>query len=570
MQFPIGCHDFGKIIKKGYTFVDKTLFIKAILQDSSEVILITRPRRFGKTLNMSLLHYFFAESVDGYLTKGMFDPFQIATETTCMAHQGQYPVISLSFKDIKAECYENFYQKFCQILSELYLQHKVVLSSPKLEEIEKQDFRAVMNKQADETTLEFALKQLTRYLYRYYGIKPIVLIDEYDTPLQSAYYHQYYEPVLNLIRGFLSAGLKDNSALEKGVLTGILRVAKEGMFSGLNNIAVYSLLHPRYSEYFGFTEAEVQPLLHQAGLADAAADVRAWYNGYQIGTSRVYNPWSIINYLHNQGAYAAYWLHSSDNLWLQRLVMQASLKIKTHLQALMQGKAIHVMIPDNFVFAQLGHDDATLWSFLIMSGYLTVSKLQRPQLNQLDCQLEIPNREIQEVYVDMIQAWLSPTQNGAWFTGVMEHLLQGQITLWAQDMQQMILQIASFHDLGLQPEAFYHGFLLGCLAYLHQTNYGSVLSNRESGHGRYDIALVPHDPAELAIILELKQVNTSSAAKRQFQLLAAARNALTQIDIQCYDAALRQVGIQRICKIGVAFSGKHLEIQHEIEHHSVA
>ncbi len=359
--FPIDYDNFREIREKGYVFVDKSLFINDILQESSKVILITRPRRFGKTLNMSMLQHFFASEVQGQATQGLFAGLKITQNPEAMQHQGQYPVINISFKDMKFRTFGQCYEKLTKLMSELYTQHSHLLTCSQMKMIEKQDFEHIMNCQASEVSLKSALRQLTRYLHTYYQVKPIVLIDEYDTPMLSAYLHHYYEEAIDLIRGLLSEALKGNDDLEKAVLTGILRVAKEGMFSGLNNIIIYSILNTRYSEYFGFTQSEVDGLLEITSLSAAQAAVKMWYNGYQIGENRIYNPWSIIYYLAEQGVCRAYWLNTSDNLWMQDLLIRSSLAMKIGLEQLLQGQAIEVKLPDQFVFADLERDDATLW-----------------------------------------------------------------------------------------------------------------------------------------------------------------------------------------------------------------
>ncbi len=569
---PMGCDDFRKVRKSEYVFVDKSLLIKAILQDPSEVLLITRPRRFGKSLNMSMLQYFFASQVDNQPTDRLFDSLKIADEPECMKHQGQYPVIYITLKDVKGDTYEQFFYQLSIALSDTYRQHKALLDHPALSYADKQRFDAVLERQADTNTLQSALQDLMRYLRDSYGQEVMVLMDEYDTPLQSAYFNQYYNHVIGFMRGFLGSSLKGNKSLKKAVLTGILRVAKEGMFSGLNNVAVYSMLDPEYSEYFGFTELEVQNLLSQAGLSNREEEVKRWYNGYQIGHIQIYNPWSMINYLHYKGRCAAYWLHSSDNQWLHELLIRSGLPIKIGLEQLLQGQAIQVKVAHQFVFADLEREEATLWSLLVMGGYLTVTHSNEVAGNmtvdaatQL-CSLVIPNYEVRATYSQPIRRWLTKDQSAEWYDTFIAYLLNGNIEAWAKQLEEIILQIVSYHDPEKYPEAFYHGLLLGIIVSLHQTGY-VIKSNRESGQGRYDIAIIPQDASKLGIVLELKQKDLFKVKPSKIKplLVNAAATAFAQMQLNRYDTELRQAGISKICQIAIAFCGKQFQLQHTIK-----
>ncbi len=311
MRLPIGYSDFKKIVEEKFDFVDKSLFIKEFIEEDAEVMLVTRPRRFGKTLNMSMLYYFFAKQIEEP-TKNLFDSLKIAEHSQYMAHQGKYPVIFISFKDIKESSYEMMYSRFCKLISDLYSDHRYILDN-QLYEDKKTIYNSILNQQASPTNIIDSLKDLTEYLFKYHKQKPIVLIDEYDTPIQSGYEYGYYNEVVNLFRNFLSSALKDNPYLSKSVLTGILRISRESLFSGLNNLKVYSFLHPKYGEYFGFTEDEVFRLLSKAKLENQANEIKNWYNGYQIGDHVLYNPWSIVNCVQEKGALKPYWVNTSNN-----------------------------------------------------------------------------------------------------------------------------------------------------------------------------------------------------------------------------------------------------------------
>ena len=564
LRLPIGCDDFGKLIDNQWFFVDKSLFIREVIQDTAEVILITRPRRFGKTLNLSLLRYFFAEEVRGRKTAGLFDQLQIAQFPECMSQQGQYPVISLTFKDLKYQTYHECYQGLCQLLKQTYKLYIDLMSHKKFIPMDQQEFIAVLEGKASKIEIQFALVNLTRYLYQCYGREPIVLIDEYDTAIQAGYQYGYYKEAVELLRGILSPALKNNEYLKKAVLTGVVRIAKEGMFSGLNNVEVYSLFHQPYSEYFGFTEAEVQGLLLQSGLGDKAGEVRHWYNGYQIGTMRVYNPWSITHYLKYHGRCDCYWLNTSDNSLLKELLLTASVGIKAQFQSLFQGERIQVIITDNFIFPELKEVEETLWALFVMAGYLTPISEIRNEQGLSRYTLDIPNREIRVMYAQFICEWLAKGKNKVWYQTFIDQLLTGNVEAFAIGMQHIILQIASVHDLGQQPEAFYHGLMLGLILYLEPPQY-RVVSNRESGYGRYDIAIIPQDTRELGIILELKSLAQQPRVSKA-TLAEAAKEAVKQIHERAYMTELTGLGFQRICKIGLAFRGKELHIDYEIEY----
>ncbi len=358
MKLPIGISDFKKIIEGNYYFFDKSLFIKEILDDT-EILLITRPRRFGKTLNMSMLRHFFAKEIWGEATDpSLFDGLNI---TRCSAeylqHQGHYPVIFLTLKDVKDNNFDNFYTSFCQVISELYSEHRYLLESDSLYSEDKDVYRSILDQQASFANMQVALKNLTRYLYLHHNVHPLVLIDEYDTPIQSGYAHNYYDKVIGLFRHFLGAALKDNPFLFKAVLTGILRVSKESLFSGLNNIKVYSVLNPRYGAYFGFTEPEVAQLLADTKLESYKERIKDWYNGYQIGECVLYNPWSVLSCL-DEKVFKPYWVNTSDNLLIKQLFLQSNLGFKERFEDILQDKPISQLIDENFVFPDLTGNNA--------------------------------------------------------------------------------------------------------------------------------------------------------------------------------------------------------------------
>jgi hypothetical protein len=422
MQPPIGVSDFRKLIEtrdsdeQPYLFVDKSLFIKEIIDDLTEVKLFTRPRRFGKTLNMSMLHHFFSKEIDNKETKNLFENLKIIKyEQYVIKHQGQYPVIFLTFKDIKSQSFKEAYNDLCKLLSTLYEQYeKIILSESILTSRQKDQYRRVLDRQAPISDIKTALKDLTFCLHKSYGVKPIILIDEYDTPIQSAYIQKYYEKMIRFMRDFLSAGLKDNSHLEKAILTGILRVSKESLFSGLNNLKTYSLLNARYGGYFGFTDPEVVELLEKTNLSKEIPIIKEWYNGYQIGDTVIYNPWSIVNYIQERGKLSSYWVNTSDNALIKDLISQSNIGFKAQFELLLQDKPIEMLINEYIVFTNLETNESAIWALLLMSGYLKATVIKEEGTNVL-CRLQIPNKEVKDLYRTFIAEWLSGVNNATVF-----------------------------------------------------------------------------------------------------------------------------------------------------------
>lgn len=405
MKLPIGYSDFRTIIEKKFNFVDKSLLIKEIIEDIAQVILITRPRRFGKTLNLTMLQYFFAAEAYGVSTQGLFENLKIASEKNIMERQGQYPVIFLSFKDVKDGCYETAYANLCKCMSSLYGEYRILLDSTALPDDEKEIFKSILKQQATPANISSALIDLSKYLFRHYQVKPIILIDEYDTPIQSGYLHGYYNEIVEFMRNFFGAALKDNPYLEKAVLTGILRISKESLFSGLNNLKVYSLLNSKYGPYFGFTENEIIAVLEQANLTKDYAVIKDWYNGYQFGDSVVYNPWSIANCIDEQGLVQPYWVNTSDNTLIKKILIQSSESFKAQFEKLLLGQPVEKMVDENFVFADLQKNENSAWSLLLMAGYLKVTACARTEQGY-QCALHIPNREVRSLYRQIVENWL--------------------------------------------------------------------------------------------------------------------------------------------------------------------
>lgn len=553
MKLPIGQSNFRVIIENQLMFVDKSLLIRDVLDDTN-VLLMTRPRRFGKTLNLSMLQHFFAKEVLGLPTKGLFDNLLIAkTSSEYFQHQGKYPVILISFKDIKAMQFTASYENFCGLIKDLYSDHRYLLESTSLHMDEKEIFHSILGQKASRTNIETSLKDLTRYLYQHFGTKPLVLIDEYDSPVQNAYMHGFYKEMMDFLRSFLGRALKDNPYLFKAVLTGILRISKESLFSDLNNIRVYSLLNSQYGEYFGFTEGEVKKLLDVAHLQNKTDEVRDWYNGYQFGETTVYNPWSIINCLAEKGKLQPYWVNTSDNVLIRDLILHSSSDFKSQLELLMQGVAIEMIIDEQVVFQYLKSNELAVWCLFLMAGYLKVIT-QKDTDQGLLCSLAIPNREVRNLYRRIIETWLSDGRALNWYNQFLTELLNGNISKMQKYLSEILMSTASIHDIAKQPEVFYHGLMLGLTASIH--NEYEIKSNRESGFGFYDITIIPRDLKKLGIIFELK-------VSKENELEKTAHAALQQINDKQYSAELVSRGIQKILKIGIAFSGKQLQIAYE-------
>jgi hypothetical protein len=366
MKLPIGCDNFRKVLDSGLSFVDKSLFIKEVLDHrEAEVTLITRPRRFGKTFNLSMLHHFLAQEVYGGSTQGLFDGLKIMEAgDQYQQHHGKYPVIFVTFKEIKATDFENAYEQLRSLMAEVYSEHEFLLSSAKLSLPQKKAFESVLEQQASKADVTAALKHLTRFLFSHYGVKPWLLIDEYDTPIQASYVHHYYEPMITLMRNLFGSALKTNPYLHRAVVTGVLRIAKESLFSGLNNLVVYSLLRTEYGQHFGFTEEEMDQILKQAQLEKNAQQIKAWYNGYQSGDVTVYNPWSVANCVGNKGELIPYWVNTSDNRLIRDLLINSSASFKEQFECLLQDKPVERFIDENTVFGDLTQNETAAWSLL--------------------------------------------------------------------------------------------------------------------------------------------------------------------------------------------------------------
>lgn len=563
MRLPIGCSDLKKVVDEKLDFVDKSLFVKEVINDA-EVVLITRPRRFGKTFNMSILRYFFEFKTDStYLFKNL----KISSEKDLfLRHQGQYLVINLTFKDLKEYSYQAAYKKILHIIGNVYDEFsRVLLNSDKLTDFQKNNINSILTKKASKAEVEDSLRMLSKFLYDHYGRKVCILIDEYDTPIQSGYLHGYYNEIVGLFRNLFSAALKDNIYLFKSVLTGILRISKESLFSGLNNLKVYSVLNSKYGAYFGFTEDEVVALLHQSGLEEKSAEVKDWYNGYQIDGYVLYNPWSIINCLQDGGMLRPYWVNTSDNTLIKNLLLKSAEGFKERFKLLLEGSSIERLIDENFVFSDLlKNNESAVWNLLLMTGYLKIISYQDTDQGSL-CQLAIPNREIRNLYRGIIEQWLSNGFGVEWYNQFLEHLLDGDMILFEKDLMHILEQTVSSHDVGKEPEAFYHGFMIGMTASLYGRSDYETKSNRESGYGRCDYMILSHNLDKPTILFEFKKVSLPESKLKESKVILnkSAKEALKQIGTHTYLSEAKQRGIKNILKIGISFSGKRFGIAYE-------
>ncbi len=553
----IGIQSYKEIIEKNCFYIDKTNFIREWWESQDSVTLITRPRRFGKTLTMSMVEQFF--SVE-YAGRGdLFEELSIWKEEKYRALQGTYPVISLSFANVKESDYETTSYRIRQLLMKEYEKNAFLRQCEHLSEAEKVYFEQMTSK-LSEKDAPLALYQLSDFLFRYYGKKVIILLDEYDTPMQEAYVDGYWNELVSFTRSLFNSTFKTNPWLERAIMTGITRVSKESIFSDLNNLKVVTTTSDEYALSFGFTEEEVFAAMDEYGYPDKQ-EVKDWYDGFVFGTYRdIYNPWSILNYL-DTGKLTTYWAHTSSNSLVGKLIREGSSEVKTVMEDLLNGKALRTQIDEQIVFSQLGQKRGAIWSLLLASGYLKVEKYELdPDKGRPEYELALTNKEVRLMFEDMIEDWFAG--DDVPYNEFIKALLLGDLDAMNEYMNQVTLETFSFFDTGkrlsgkTEPERFYHGFVLGLMVDLRDRY--SINSNRESGFGRYDVVLEPLSAADDAVIIEFKVHNP----RREENLEETLQNALRQIEDKKYEAGLRSKGIpaERIRKYGFAFDGKRVLI----------
>lgn len=557
----IGMQDFGKVITSQCLYIDKSYFIKEWWESRDDVTLIARPRRFGKTLNMSMVEQFFSVK---YAGRGdLFEGLVIWKEEKYRQLQGTYPVVSLSFASVKERDYQAAKEKICLLITDLYTQNYFLRDCAKMTAADREFFDSVRSDMS-EVVAAMAIYKLCDFLYRYYGKKAIILLDEYDTPMQEAYVDGYWEELTGFTRNIFNSAFKTNPWLERAIMTGITRVSKESIFSDLNNLKVITVTSDKYAASFGFTEEEVFAALEECGFSEEKERVKRWYDGFVFGKHRdIYNPWSILNFL-DTGKIDAYWANTSSNSLVGKLLQQGDRRVKEQFEMLLQGGTISVPIDEQIVYDQLDQNESAIWSLLLASGYLKVLNYDREEQlengEEAKYELTLTNHEVERMFNSMVRGWFKCAQTD--YNDFIKALLMGDTKAMNAYMNRVALNTFSYFDTGLkpsgeEPERFYHGFVLGLIVDL-QGRY-IISSNRESGFGRYDVLLEPRHPQEDdAIILEFKVHDPEDEATLQDTVQEAHR----QIEARQYGAQLTVRGIseERIRSYGFAFQGKKVLI----------
>ena len=555
-SLPVGISDYVRA-QSEYYYVDKTLLIKEFLDKKPLVSLFTRPRRFGKTLNMDMLRVFF-EISEEETSKYFTDKAIWKCGEKYRAYQGKFPVIFLTFKDVKFNTWNDTINKIKNLLQAEYGRHQELLESSHLAEYEKEYFSKVLNGTASEVDLSSALENLSRMLTAHYNKAPVIIIDEYDAPIQEGYSKDFYDEIIGFMRNFFSGAFKDNKNISFGFLTGILRIAQESIFSGLNNLSVNSVMDDDYEQYFGFTSEEVHSMMKYYGFTRKENELKEWYDGYRFGNTEIYNPWSVINYISKGCVPLAYWVNTGKSEILEDVLKASDEGISEKLLLLLQGDKLVSKIDLNVVYRLLTEDPGNIFSLLVVAGYLKVDKKTVQNDGSYLCEISIPNKEIAAVYKNEILSHL--VKNGAVSRNtanmISESLYSADYVTLQKAIKEYLDKTISFYDAG--SEGFYHGLVLG-LAALMDDHY-KIKSNRESGDGRYDIALIPRENKYPGIIMELKWKTGLSYE----ELEKLSEEALNQINDNRYATELHEDGIESLIKLGIAFSGKNVVITPEI------
>ena len=545
---PVGVENFERIIKDGYYYVDKSLLIEKILENRTPVTLFTRPRRFGKTLNMSMLKYFF-DVENKKENRKLFENLKISN-SKYMSEQGKYPVIFISLKDLKADTWEMCRLEIKKVISKLYREFQYI--AKKMDEDDKEIYNSIKNRKND-IDLNTSLELLSDFLCEYYSKKVIVLIDEYDSPIINAFDKGYYNEAIEFFQVFYSSALKTNDSLKYGILTGITRIIKEGIFSGLNNLYVNTVLSKNYAEYFGLLESEVIEMLDNFNMKYKIEEVRSWYNGYLFGNEQIYNPWSIVNYLREKEI-KSYWANVSGNILLENMLDNAGESVYADLKRFTDGESIEKYISDGTTIKSLLSSNDEIWQLFLYSGYLTKAEKQREIDVTSDYtnvyNLKIPNREIRSYFGSLFLNRFFGTEVK---TNILIKALEnGDIRKFEKTLGEIMINMLSHFDLDSEMEKIYQVFMIGLVGFL-MGRY-EIISNNESGYGRYDLAMIPVRSNEKAYLMEFKISKTEKGMR------AKAEEALKQIDKKKYDTRLKARGIKNILKIGIAFYGKSVKV----------
>lgn len=550
-KIPIGIEDFKEIIDKNCYFVDKSLLIRDLLESGSKVSLFTRPRRFGKTLNMSMIRYFFEQSEEDH--SSLFQDLNIAkTGEKYLEYQGQYPVISITLKDVEQSDYQSSLTVFKNLIASEVWRHNQLLTSGKVMPMYRTKLQAICDGAADEATVIVGIKTLSDALYQYYGKKVIILIDEYDVPLQNAYFKGYYDQMVELIRSVFSSAVKTNSSLEFAVLTGCLRISKESIFTGLNNPDVYSIIETEYSSAFGFTETEVREMAEYYGQAEHFEEIREWYDGYLFGRTEIYNPWSVLKYIQQSVADAyikasPYWSNTSSNSIIHDLIEKSESPTREAVKKLIDGGTVQAKLYNDITYANMNVNEEHIWSFLLYTGYLKPVRLWKEN-KAAYFEGKLPNVEVESIYEDVFWQWFERQIKEADKSKFFHAVLSGDAKTIERELNSWMDRSISYHD---GYENYYHGFLVGLLQYSEQY---LIESNRESGTGRSDIVIKDTLDHDIAVVIETKAADTKDALEKECQ------KALKQIEEKQYANGLRNEGYPKVLKYGIAFYQKHCKV----------
>ena len=548
LGLPIGISDYREACRD-YYYIDKTLLIKEFLDERPKVSLFTRPRRFGKTLNMDMLRVFFEKTEED--TSVYFRDKKIwACGEYYQAYQGKYPVIFLTFKDVKCTNWEDTKKDLSNIIQDEYKRHQKVLET--CDQYDKKYYQKILNKEANDVDWVRSLLNLSRMLHEHHKVAPIIIIDEYDTPIQQGHVNGFYDEVVLFMRNFFSGGLKDNRHLSFGFMTGILRVAKESIFSGLNNLKLNSVLDERYGQYFGFTPEEVRMMARYYGVPEKYGEICDWYDGYRFGGYEIFNPWSVISYFNNGCKPKAFWQFTGSNDIIEDILENAPEDVYEKLYKMMQGESILSYIDTAVIYPQIKDNPSSIYSFLLVTGYLKADFVDSSYGEDYMCRVSLPNKEISFVYSKEVLAKFREVVPQSTAINIKQALYESNVIEFQKQLQKLLEQSTSFYDTA--KENFYHGLILGLCATLDNQYF--VTSNRESGEGRYDIQLMPKKGMLPGVLIELK------AAKENHgnSLKELADAAIRQIEEKNYESELRVKGVEEIVKYGVAFSGKNVEV----------